>query len=284
MKFTNRTGIKSRSLRKALESNAGYDLNKKPDNLYSLTQVIGPPKASILFDRHKDELKIDYVDRLWLMTGSAKHYYLELATKEDDSFLTEYRWYYDIKKNLLIHFEEHSSSKEILDLIEKMKPNVIVSGKLDCFDKEDGIIEDYKETKKGSIIFSPGGKDDWKKQINIHAYALRKMGYTVNGGRIVAILRNWEVRDLNSRNKALLQSPIAEPDIALWTDSQCEEYIQERINLFESVKHLPDDEIPICSKEERWNENRCDGNGFDIWCPQRGFCNYYREKMGQEEQ
>ena len=276
-KYTNKHGFKSRSLVAALSSNAGYDLNEKPDNLYSVTEIIDAPKIKILFERHKDEITIDVFDNLWMMTGSGKHHYLEIANAEDPSFMIENRWYM-FTDNFTMTNEVHNSTIPVL------------SGKMDCYDEQDEIIEDYKETGKGTFYYNPNGKPAFAAQINIHAYALRKMGNEVKGGRIVAILRDWNKWDLKNKNYPL---PIKELDIPLWTDEQVEEYITNRVELFESMKKLSDDEIPPCSPEERWQgkkkdgriiNNRCEGNGVNIYCPQRGFCNFYRELVGAEEE
>ena len=289
-KYTNKHGFKSRSLVAALKSNKGYDLKDIPENLRSVTTITDEPKAKILFLRHKDELTIDVYDQLWMMHGSAKHYYLELATTEDPSFLTEQRWFMSVEDFIPVLPKNDIEREEVLRRIRNYSNTQFLSGKMDCFDTQDKIIEDYKETKKGTFYFNPNGKKEWVAQVNIHAYVLRKLGYDVKGGRVVAILRDWSKWDLKNKDYPV---EIKELDIPLWTDEQVEEYITNRVELFESMKKLSDDEIPPCSPEERWQNKgkdgkitntRCEGNGVNIYCPQRGFCNFYRELVGAEEE
>jgi hypothetical protein len=116
------------------------------------------------------------------------------------------------------------------------------------YEKELKVIQDYKVTSVWSVIY---GKKEWEEQLNIYCWLLRKKGYEVEALRIIAILKDWTASKLKDSDN-YPRIPIAVVNIPLWTLEEQDKYVNERIRVHKEAEKLPDDKIPICSKEERW--------------------------------
>jgi hypothetical protein len=187
---------------------------------YSVTELIGPPQIRCLRERHGDKIEIDPVDRIWLLFGKLLHGKLESAS--DGNALTEER--------LVITVD-----------------GITVSGTPDLYDGD--TIWDYKTT---SVFAIKEIKPEWVTQANLYRYILAKSsGFQTASLKIVAICKDW--RRGESKKKAdYPQSPVVILEIAVWSEQECLDYLQQRIALHESANTLPDDQLPLCSSEERW--------------------------------
>jgi len=110
-----------------------------------------------------------------------------------------------------------------------------ISGKFDVFGGDEKIT-DYKVTSVYSIIYK-SRITEWTKQLNVYAWLLRKYKFNPKSAQIIAILRDWTANNV---------------PIELWTPEEVENYVNNRVALFKSVQDLPDDELPPCTPEERW--------------------------------
>lgn len=213
MRITNRAGLPQ-----AIVSAVSGDHHRSGD--YSATESIKPPKEVWLKRRHFDNIEVDASDRIWALFGKAIHYVLEKG----------------MDKNAL---QEEYLSAKILGKSLTGTPDHFI----------DGIITDYKLTTVWSIIYKSSYKS-WEQQLNIYAFLLGLNGYEVNKLQVIALLRDWQ------KNKAMSHDypddKIQIINFDLWPKTKQRDFIEERIKLHESYKKTPDDEIPECSPEDRW--------------------------------
>lgn len=196
------------------------------DKRYSATSLLKGVRETILQRRHQDEVEQDVADMVWMIFGTAVHSVLENA-KETETQLKENK-------------------------IELEMPNgYTLSGIFDLYDDSTGTVTDYKTASVWKVIYDEW--DDYRKQLLIYAYMLREMGFDAHTGEIVALLKD------HSKTKAKTdftypQHPVfvkrfefGENDfdeIASWLDGRFRE--------IERCEALPDDGLPVCTAEERW--------------------------------
>lgn len=188
---------------------------------YSLSHLIMPVRQRELIKRHDEEIVVDVADALFTLLGTGFHMLME---------------------------RDHD-------------PNVIKEGKIECkfgdftvvgipdrFEKS-GLLKDYKVTSVWAVI--DGAKDDWIGQLNTYAFLLSLKGHKVTELQVNAMLRDW------SKGKAKQGGgypPIAfkSLDIPLWTKEQTKQFVFNGIKAHESAKDIPDDQLPLCTADERW--------------------------------
>ena len=183
------------------------------DKHISVTSLIGPPLIFHLTKKHWEEIEEDASDRLWALLGTAIHSVLEKQGKEEE---TE-QW-----------------------LTLDMDGWEIV-GRMDVYNEKEKYIEDWKVTSVWSFVL--GDKKEWENQLNVYAFMLRKLNKEVKGLRINAILRDWQKRRAGENNYPPI--PFVSKEIPLWTEKEQEDYIKQRLALF-------DKEPEECTDEEKW--------------------------------
>ena len=186
----------------------------------SVTGLLKPAKIFALEKRHSEELSEEASDLIWSLMGSAMHAVLEKSETNDT--INEERLYASFG-------------------------NKVISGAVDLY--ENRTISDYKFTSIWTYIYKSRMKE-WTEQLNIYAYLYRKAGFPVDKVQIIAIFRDWSKSKAKFDRKYPKQ--IETINLKLWTDAEVERFIQERITLLEMALNLPDDDIPPCLPEERW--------------------------------
>ena len=264
----NRYGI-TRSMHKALETNT-YDLQYKPFNVRSITSITNDPKHEILKKRHEKEMlpNIDCQNNNAIFLGNAVHEYIEYVLKDDNSFMTEERWIIDINTwelwwitDATVPIDKQPWYKEDTQYL---------TGKLDCYDRDEQIIEDYKMTKKSMTKYPM--KESYVWQINIHKMALGIAGLPVNKGIITAFFKDHEAWDLTKKKFPTTQ--VRSFNIHLEDDRTIRDYIKARIKLYVEMEKLEDDEIPHCENTYT-NNGRCLSQEPNLWCTCNMWCNYW---------
>lgn len=300
MKLTNKLGLPE-PIVEAI-SNTSYS---KGDSDFTATGIIEPIQIQILKKRYADQLEEDASDLMYSLQGQVIHGVLEraaesLSKKGNTDYKFERRFYLRID-------------------------GMLVSAQVDLFQLSTGLLQDYKYTSvyqvKGEL------KEEYAKQTNIQAFLLRN-GYEIVNGKhhyhkyrvrsieIVAILRDW------SKNKALSElgypahqwAIIPVPQIP---DETVLAYLREQIRQNKEADCLKDNQLPPCSKQERWAKDdtyavmkkgqkkavklcysesaaqmhidSLGGTGYNIilrsgentrcksYCPVAKFCNQYKE-------
>ncbi len=192
---------------------------------YSATTLLKDPKEIILFNRHKDEITEDVSEHVYSLLGTSVHYILEKAEEGENQFKEE-RLYYKFG-------------------------NDTISGKFDFYDMEEEMLGDYKVTTVYKYLL--GDNEHYRFQLLTYAYLLRKNGFPCKGGRIYQIFRDWQ-RSKAKFDKSYPQKPVNVITFRFYDKdfAYIENEIQQRLANIHKYEDFADDEIPICSKENRW--------------------------------
>lgn len=222
MKITNTYGLPEPILRAV---DTAYRPGADPQR-FSVTELIDAPRYVQLRRRHWDELEEDASDMLWMMLGTALHKLLE-TVGGPNSLVEEY---------FRVPLGEYR-----------------VSGIADLYEVVDGVatLSDYKTTSVWGRLFGDYPRKEWREQINCYAYLYRRAGFPVDRGQIVTLYRDWS-RGRASREMSYPPAAIEVHTIPLWEPEEAEAFIRERLELHGSFIDTPDDELPMCSEEERW--------------------------------
>lgn len=220
MKVTNKLGLPEPFV-EAVKSSWRYT-----DKRYSVTQLLKGTREAILERRHRDEIEQDVSDMVWLIFGTAVHSILEKSQETDTQ----------LKENFIT---------------ADMPDGYTMSGIFDLYDDATGTVTDYKTASVWKVIY--GEWDDYRTQTLAYCWMLRKMGFDAKRGQIVALLKD------HSKGKARRESGY--PPYPVYTVAW--DFTEDDFNGFEAwavrkfeeiaeAEKLPDDELPICTPEERW--------------------------------
>lgn len=217
MKVTNEMGLP-----KAFELAVSTERHNKA-GCYSATTLLHGVKETILTERHYDELETDVADNVWSIWGTAVHSIFEKV--EDETF------------------------KEV-GLSAKVS-NSTVTGRCDNYDMNNEILVDWKTSSVTKILFNDF--EDWRKQLLVYCYLLKKQNLNVKHCKIVALLKD------HSKSKAKLNSSypqkpvyVYEFDVTEKDLNEIEDFIKNRVLSLEEAQTMADDDIPECTSNERW--------------------------------
>lgn len=199
-----------------------YDLTTSDPLRIGVTTLNNPPRIRQLMVRHWNEIEEDISEQLFRILGDAVHYILAKT---------------DPHQKLI----EEKLTEEIDGITLVAKP--------DLYDDELKTIEDYKCT---SVFSVKSVKSDWVSQINSYAWFLVKAGFEVKKAYINAILKDWSKMELLRFGRDYPPIPFKRIEIPLWSFNDQEKYIGDRIALYKSTLNLSDENLPICTPEERW--------------------------------
>jgi hypothetical protein len=96
--------------------------------------------------------------------------------------------------------------------------------------------------------------EDWHKQQNIYAYMCEEVGEKIKGLRILAWYKDWKQGNA-LRDKSYPQDQVVEYSLKMWEKKQTHDYIYDRLELLNEMDQLNDDEIPECSRDDRWERH-----------------------------
>ena len=189
----------------------------------SATTLLKGVKEIILTRRYWNDIEDDVSNRVWAVFGTAVHALLE---KEGDSEFTE-------------------------ETLRTKIDGVSVSGTIDNYNMETGTITDYKTASVWKVQFRDFS--DWRKQGLTYAWLLRKNGFPAEKCQFVALLKDHSKTQAR-RNPEYPQNPvyIYEFDVTDKDIAETEIRIKEKIAEFNSCLFLEEEDIPDCTKEERW--------------------------------
>ena len=195
-------------------------------NEYRVTSLLKGVRETILERRHDAEIERDVSDMVWMLFGTAVHGVLE-KHEEGGNELKEQR--------IKIPFGDY-----------------VLSGQFDLYNDTTKTVTDYKTASVWKIIF--GDFEDWRRQLLIYCYMLRKIGFDAQGGEIVAFLKDHSKRDAKIKAD-YPQFPVQVVKFDFTDDDfkECEEWLMARFEEIAAAEKLPDDELPICTPEERFN-------------------------------
>ena len=190
---------------------------------YSATTLNKGAKEIVLTDRHYDEITVDASEQIWAVWGTAVHALLE--SEKDDNF----------------HEERFKVAVG----------NSWVTGQVDSYDMERGIINDWKTASVWKVQFADFA--DWRAQGLTYAWLLTKSGLEVKKCRFVALLKDYS-KTKAKHDASYPQSPVFvyEFDVTAEDLAATEARIISKVTEIENAYLLGDDDIEPCTLEERW--------------------------------
>ena len=190
-----------------------------PDaNRIAVTSLIAPPIIFQLKRRHWEEISEDASESVWRLLGTSVHKLIESVS---DSRVSEQK-------------------------VEKDFGDITVSGKIDV--AEGSELCDYKITSAWKKVFTDGNVPaEWSRQLNVYAY----LRGGIKTAKVIVIYRDWS-HSKARQDADYPQEPLTAYDVRLAPESDQLGYIVERVALHRQAMSLPDDELPICSPEDRW--------------------------------
>ena len=195
---------------------------------YSVTTILKDVREILLTRRHHNEIEQDVADMIWLILGTATHSILENSQEADTEFKEE-------------HF------------VEEVQNGYKLSGQADLYNAEEKMVTDYKTCSVWKVIYDDW--EDYKKQLLMYAWAFKKMGFEVEKGQIVAIIKD------HSKTKAKVDSSY--PQYPVYKKvfnfseqefKEIEELIKDKFTKIEKYEKTADDQLPLCTEESRWND------------------------------
>ena len=189
----------------------------------SATTLIQGVKQIILTDRYWDRFEEDVSDRIWAIFGSAVHSVLESEGQYD--------------------FTEQEMSYKV--------GNITITGKIDNYNMKNGIICDYKTASVVKVKFADF--TDWYLQGMIYAWLLTKNNFPVNKCRFIALLKDHSKTD-SLRERDYPKDPVYIYEFPVTPQGlfKIGIFIKNKVAEYKRCISLPDNEIPPCSPEERW--------------------------------
>ncbi len=216
-KFTNRFGLPQ-----PLVNAVAWSDRDREGCDYTVTELDKPARIVALEAIHADEITEDASDRLWALLGSAGHEVLKRSAKSGI-----------VEERAIVEIECDG---------RKFK----IGGKMD-YGVSDTTLFDYKFTSVYAA--KEGPRKEWVCQLNIYRWLAGHYGVHFDRLQIVAIFRDWS-KSKASREPDYAQSQVKVMDLPLWTDSNVEAHIRQRIREHEAAKTT----LPLCTPEETWEK------------------------------
>lgn len=197
------------------------------DRQYSVTSLLKGTCQTILTRRYADKTEQDVSNMVWLIFGTAVHSILEQGQETVNQ----------LKEN-----------KIVIDVGEYR-----LSGIFDLYDAETKTVTDYKTATVQKALSKDW--EDYRTQLLIYAYMLRKIGFECDNGEIVALYKD------HSKTKAKVQkgypkNPVekitfhfTEPDF-----KKIERFILSKFEDIEKAEKTSTDKLKPCSPKERWEQ------------------------------
>ena len=198
------------------------------DKQYSATALIDPIRCTMLKRRHNNEIEEDVSNMIWMLFGTAIHSVLEHAGTSSD---------------------ELAENK----LVTEIKDGYKLSGVFDLYSGSEHRVKDYKSTSVYKVLKED--YSDWRKQLLMYAWLLRKIGFECDSGEIVAIMRDHQ-KSKAKFDKTYPQLPVKTIIFKFGAKdfTEIEKYIYDKFDEIIAAEKLPDDELPLCSLSDRFND------------------------------
>ncbi len=213
---------------------------------FSATGLDTPARARALIDKYKDLLEVDVSTRVATTIGQGTHSIVERAARKDID-ICEKRYF----------------ASFIVDGI-----SYLVSAQIDLYESDTGVLYDWKTTKAYAFHKKTGNgkKPEWISQMNVGAELMRRNAIIPTSLQIIALLKDW------SRKEALTPgypaTEVMAVELPMWSSNEVTAYIEGRIRAHIQAKAS----LPLCTKKENWNGNRCAG-----YCDASSVCSQWKE-------
>jgi len=218
------------------------------DKRYSVTTLLKPIREIMLLRRYSDRCVVDVSDLIWSLFGTAVHSILENSTHT-----------------------EH--------LIQEQKVEIKIgeytlSGRYDLYNTQEQSVIDYKVTSTYKVVKQEF--EDYKQQGLMYVYMLRQLGYKPRSAKFILFLRDWQSTKAKF-DKKYPQSQVYVKEFK-FTDKDykfIENWLIKRFKEIEIAEKLPDNELPMCTDEERWSTVKAPDRKCQDYCQCCEFCPYY---------
>jgi hypothetical protein len=191
----------------------------------SATTLLKGVKEIVLAERHWDEMEEDVSDRIWAIFGSAVHSLLEQEGEND--------------------FTEQEMSYPVGD--------ITVTGRIDNYDMQNGIIYDYKTASLWKIKYHDF--EDWYRQGMIYAWLMRKNGFPISKCRFIAFLKDHHKSEaFRDHEYPSMPVYVYEFDVTFVNLIKIDTFIRSKVRDYLQSVELKDDEVVPCNPDERWDK------------------------------
>ena len=237
MKIKDRTGEHSEIfLRALIQSNERYrkELDEylkwarenvgEFDFQISVTSLPRAPRERQLIYRHYDDIEIDPLENYYTMFGSGVHNVLEQAAVEGEEV--------EVRRGIILQVGEYK---------------VLVHGQADYYKRSSARMEDHKYTSAWTVVKE---KADHESQLNVLRFIWEENGYPVEELYNNYMFRDWSAKNLGAENYPPEQAAFMA--VSMWKTQDTLDYILERCSLHIQATEIKSDELPLCTKEERW--------------------------------
>ena len=221
MKLTNRNRLPD-----AIVAAIQNDSYTKGSADISVTELLLPPQLRALKLKHYDELEEDVSDRIWSLLGQSVHTIIERATE-----------------GLAGVVAEMTLNSEYLGWkIKGQTDNIVLT---------DGELLDFKVTSAWKVRGETPPLE-WVQQTNIYRrLAKKEKGIEISSIRVIAILRDWSKNE-SLRNQDYPQAQVKSFDIPVWSDSEADAFIEERVRLHQASEPAPCSDYDIWAKPDKY--------------------------------
>lgn len=190
---------------------------------YSVTTLLNPPRIVHLSRRHWDEIEVDAADLAWAFWGNLGH--LALASVGMGK----------VESRLSINLKGR-----------------VISGQTDRYC--DRTITDWKFTKVKSIQYQ-SKIAEWAFQLNSYAMIFEEHGHMVDQCKVHAFLKDWDEYRV-TRERGYPPIFIQTIPILLWAPQETLDAMTEKVLRLKAEEDTPDDSLPECTPEEKWQRGR----------------------------
>lgn len=224
MKITNKLNLPESFMKYASRD----DDHAPVPNRYSATEILGSTREIILNRRYYNDIEVDVSEMVPALFGTAVHQVLE-------------------NNSPILESEIETECK-----VENVFGNNTLAGRIDLLNLRDLAIEDYKTCSVSKVMHEDF--QDWYMQGMEYAYlTFKQKGVILKHLEFYALMKDW------SKLKASTSANYPQNPVYVWkydiSDSDydfIEKYIKEKLSQLEAYQNVPDDELPMCTDEERW--------------------------------
>jgi len=231
-----------------------YDYDDRSESV-SATGLIRPLRQLVLSQQNKELMKtVDISDLVASRMGSAIHDGCEEAWKDpaniakalkvlgaSDTAIASIRVNPEVvNEGEVPVYVEQRAEKEI--------DGMVVTGKYDLV--MDGTLNDYKSTSVWTYIYDSNA-DSYTKQGSIYKW-LNPDKITSDYININYIFTDWSAAKAKQDPKQYPQQRVLTKPYLLWSNSETEHWIQNKLAAYSRLADTPQSGLPECSDEELW--------------------------------
>ena len=200
---------------------------------YSVTDLINPPRICHLKKRYGHLVKPPLEGTIASMIGTAIHEYYE--------------------KYLELWCDKHDYAGYALEeQVQVECRGRKISGRYDI--REFNQLYDLKSIKVWKLIFDPC-LEEFHKQQNLYRLLIKMdKGVEVSKLNIVAIYKDWQEGNA-LRDRHYPQQQMVEYGLSVWSLEDTEKLLNEKVGELIRCEELSDEELPVCSRDERWERH-----------------------------